>query len=281
MSTSSPDRVVITGANSGIGKVMATELAKRGREVVMVCRSKERGEAAMQDIKRDSGSDDVTLFLADLGDMDSVRKVGAELNEAYDRIDVLANNAGLYLPTRSETAEGYETMMAVNHLGAFLLTHLLAEPLSAAKGHVIGTASVGHHFGRLDVDDLHANKSFRAMPQYGITKLCNILFTRSLAKRWEDRGVRANCFHPGGVATNFASNEPGLLSVGMKLVSMFLRTPEEGADTGVFLAAEDIHETGEYWTDRQIKRGSAQSRDMALAERLWKQSAELTDAPGA
>jgi NAD(P)-dependent dehydrogenase (short-subunit alcohol dehydrogenase family) len=264
--------VVVTGANSGIGKAMAVELARRGARVALVCRNRERGMAAQSEVDAAATEDASELHIADLSAMDDVRRVADELGDRFDRIDVLANNAGLYLPKRHVTPDGFETMYAVNHLAPFLLTRMLAEPLAAAgQARVVTTSSGAHRFAQLDLDDLQCERSFLGMRQYGNTKLMNILFTRELARRWADRGVRANCFHPGTVATGFAQDEPGLLGFLVKIGTPFLRTPEKGAATGIQLAADasmsDV--SGQYFIDGKAIPPTRAGRDDAAAARLW------------
>ena len=266
---------LVTGANSGIGKAMATELARHGADVVMVCRSRQRGEEALADIRRDSGSDRVTLELADVGDMDSIRAFVERFGAKGRRIDVLANNAGVYLPTHTLTKQGHESMLAINHLGPFLMTNLLLDRLEGAR--VITTSSFAHSWSKLDFDDLGCARSFIPLRHYGTTKLMNILFTRELARREGGRGIVAHCFHPGAVGTGFGQDEPGLLSVGMKIVKWAMLTPEQGADTGVFLATSDeaLKSNGQYWSKRKIRKPWGVGTDDAVAARLWSASAAL------
>lgn len=268
--------VVITGANSGIGKAMAVDLARRGARIVMVCRDRQKALAAQRDIDEAATDTPSELHVADLSSLADVRRVAEEIGAQNDRIDVLVNNAGLYLPNRQVTPDGFEYMYAVNHLAPFVLTHLLAQPLEAHGGaRVVTTASGAHRFANLSFDDLQCERSFQGMRQYGNTKLMNILFTRELARRWLDRGITANCFHPGTVATGFAQDEPGLLGLLVKLGTPFLRTPEKGAATGIHLATDpslaDV--TGQYFIDEAPVPPTRAGRDDEAAARLWEISA--------
>lgn len=269
---------LLTGANSGIGKAMATALARQGIGIVMVCRNPETAEAARRDIQAASQGAPVELLLGDLSDMSEVRRVADAFRARHERLHVLINNAGLYLPKRHVTVDALETMFAVNHMAPFLLTRLLEEPLAAAQAaRVVTVSSEGHRIGHLDFDDLQRERSFQAFRQYGATKLANILFTRELARRWSDRGVVASCFHPGAVATGFAQDEPGLFGSLVKLGRPFLRSAEKGAETGIFLAShpEVPHAQGSYFIDRKPRRPSREARNDAVATRLWETSEQI------
>ncbi len=264
-------RCVVTGANAGIGLAIAQALAGRGAGVTLVCRNRERGEAAADAIRRQTGNADVTLAQCDLGDLDAVRTCSTALHAAYPHIDVLVNNAGLYAPRRQVTPADHETMLAVNHLGPFLMTNLLLDRLQG--GRVVTTSSAAHGIARMDVRDLDAARGFSPMRQYGLTKLANILFTRELARR--EPGLVATCFHPGAVGSEFGQDEPSLLRLGMRIVKPFLRTPEQGADSGIWLATapEVAALSGAYVVDRAVRPPRGQGADDALAAALWTESA--------
>lgn len=209
--------------------------------------------------------------------MSEVRKLAGELRERYRHIDVLANNAGALFPSRRETPEGFERTFALNHLAPFLLTNLLRDRLGA--GRVITTASDAHQQGRLDLDDLQSEGSYSAFRAYGTSKLCNILFTRELARRAPE--LHANCFHPGTVRTGFGKNENSLWKIGITLAGPFMRSPERGARSLVWLSTSDeaADLNGEYIVDEKVARPSEQARDEGLARALWEQSAELVGLP--
>jgi len=267
---------VVTGANSGIGKAMAMELARRGAKVVLVCRSAEKGGAARAEIAKATSNDDVHLERADLSSLDEVRDLAKRLGR-LERIDALLNNAGLYLPERLLSPDGFEMMFAVNHLAPFLLTNLLRERLAASSARVVTTSSGGHRLCLFDLENLHAERGFTPFGQYGLSKLANILFTREAARRLADDGINANCFHPGAVATGFAQDEPGLLNTFMKYGAMLLRSPEKGAETGIYLASDqDVADvTGEYFKDKKPIKPSRTARDDSAASDLWEVSARL------
>jgi NAD(P)-dependent dehydrogenase (short-subunit alcohol dehydrogenase family) len=276
--------VVVTGANSGVGKATATALARAGARTVITARSRERGAAAVADIRRDSGSDQVELVVFDLADLSSVRGGAQEILDTCPRIDVLVNNAGLVLSERAETVDGFESTFAINHLGPFLLTRLLTGRLvESAPARVVNVASTAHRSARhgLDFDDLQSAHRYRGMQAYGRSKLANILFTVELARRQSGTGVTANSLHPGTVATGFARDDDatGFLAFGIRVIKPFILTPEKGARTSVYLASspEVADVTGAYFVKCRPRTASAAAGDAAAAARLWSVSEELVD----
>lgn len=269
--------VLLTGATRGIGRAAAIELARQGAEVALVGREPERVQAVAAAARTaGGGAAKVHEHVADLTLMAEVRALAGEARERYGQIDVLANNAGALFASRELTSEGLERTFALNHLAPFLLTNLLRDRL--AGGRVVTTASDAHEGGRLDLDDLQSERSYGAMRVYGTTKLCNILFTRELAKRAPE--LHANCFHPGVVRTGFGKNENGIWRVLTTLGGPFFRSPERGARSLVWLALseEAAALTGEYVQDEKVIAPSAQAQDETLAQGLWERSAELVDA---
>ncbi len=271
--------VLITGGTSGIGKASAVALASMGTEVVVIGRDEERGERATEEIRRESGNEKVSLMLADLAVQADVRRLAEEFQERHDRLDVLVNNAGLVQSQRTETPDGIETQLAINHLAPFLLTNLLLDLLKAsAPSRIVTVSSDAHRWAKLDLDDLQSRKRYRGMQVYGTTKLANILFTRELAERLEGTGVTANAMHPGGVNTNFGNNQRGPMSLLFRAFKPFMRTPEQGADTLIYLASSPEVEgmTGKYLADRKVKVASDAAYDETLQKKLWEASEELT-----
>lgn len=269
--------VVLTGATRGIGRAAAIELAKRGAELVVVGRERDRVDAVVREAQAAGGDAPIHGHVADLALMASVRALAEELRDRYERIDALANNAGALFASRKITSEGLEQTLALNHLAPFLLTNLLLDRLEG--GRVVTTASDAHTGGRLDLDDLQSEKSYAAMRVYGTSKLCNILFTRELAKRAPE--LRANCFHPGVVRTGFGKNDNGIWKVLTTLGGPFFRSPERGARSLVWLATSDEggRLTGEYVVDEKVARPSAAAQDGELAHELWERSAALVGLP--
>jgi retinol dehydrogenase-12 len=269
--------VVITGATRGIGRAAAVELAQRGAEVVVVGRERERVDAVVGEAQATGGGAPVHGHVADLALMAEVRALAEELRERHERIDVLANNAGALFASRKVTSEGFEQTLALNHLAPFLLTNLLLDRLDG--GRVVTTTSDAHTGGRLDLDDLQSEKSYSAMGVYGTTKLCNILFTRELAKRAPQ--LRANCFHPGVVRTGFGKNDNGIWKLLTTIGAPFFRSPERGARSLVWLATseEGGRLTGEYVHDEKVEQPSAAAQDADTATALWERTAALVGLP--
>jgi NAD(P)-dependent dehydrogenase (short-subunit alcohol dehydrogenase family) len=276
--------VVITGANSGVGKATAVALAGAGARTVITARDHDRGRQAQDDIRRASGSDQVDLVVFDLADLGSVRQGARRLLDGYGQIHVLINNAGLVLSHRSETKDGYEATFGINHLGPFLLTRELTGRLTAsAPARVVTVASTAHRSARrgLDFDDLQSDRHYAGMRAYSRSKLANILFSNELARRLAGSGVTANSVHPGTVATGFARDDDasGLLAFGVKVIKPFILTPEQGARTSVYLASspEVADVTGRYFIKCRPREPSAAARDAEAAARLWSVSEELVD----
>ena len=271
--------VLITGGTSGIGKAAATALAGMGATVVITGRNEERGKRALQEIREESGNDGVELILADLTVQDEVRRLAEELRERHNQLEVLVNNAGLVLSERTETPDGIETQLAINHLAPFLLTNLLLDLLKeSAPSRIVTVSSDAHRWAKIDLDDLQSRKRYRGMQVYGKTKLANIMFTYELAERLEGTGVTVNCMHPGGVNTNFGNNQGGPMNLLFRLFKPFMRSPEQGADTLIYLASSPEVEgmTGKYLADRKVKAASDAAYDETTRKRLWEASEELT-----
>ncbi len=265
--------VVLTGATRGIGRAAAIELARQGAEVAVVGRDPERVDDVVREAKAAGGKMPVHAHVADLTLMADTRALADELKDRHEWIDVLANNAGALFASRRVTAEGFEQTFALNHLSPFLLTNLLLDRLRG--GRVVTTASDAHTGGRLDLDDLQSEKSFAAMRVYGTSKLCNILFTRELARREPE--VHANCFHPGVVRTGFGKNDNGIWKLLTTLGAPFFRSPQRGARSLVWLATseEGGRLDGEYVEDEKVAQPSDAARDDELARGLWERSAAL------
>ena len=198
---------IVTGANTGIGLETAVDFAERNGRVILACRSKERGEAAVEQVKRRSGNNNVVFMQLDLASLDSVRNFATSVLDREARVDILVNNAGLIYSTFSKTVDGFEMQFAVNHLGHFLLTLLLLDKIKAAPaGRIINVSSEAYRHGQIDFDDLNlvSSRKYTAFKAYAQSKLANMLFTRSLSKRLEGTKVTVNALHPGGVHTEIA-----------------------------------------------------------------------------
>ena len=271
---------LVTGANSGIGRVAALGLAERGAAVVLVCRSEERGAPVLDEIERQGQGGTATLLTADLSSQRQVRAAAAAFRDCFDRLDVLINNAGVARRgTRLVSEDGLEATFAVNHLAPFLLTSLLLDRLKAsAPARVITVSSAAHRNYALDFDDLQGERRYSGFGAYARSKLANVLFTRELSRRLEGTGVTANCLHPGVVATGIFRNQPRWVRA--VFTSPLSLTPEKGADTLLWLAtAPDVAEvSGGYFVRRKPRRPSRAARDPAAARRLWEASEALTAA---
>jgi NAD(P)-dependent dehydrogenase (short-subunit alcohol dehydrogenase family) len=248
----------------------------------MVARSRERGEAALGDVRRASGNAKVDLLLADLSSQTSIRRLATEILAAYPSIDVLINNAGAMHTSRSVTVDGIETTWATNHLNYFLLTHLLLDRIKAsAPARIVNVSSRAHDRSTINFDDLQFERGYSIMRCYGQSKLANVLFTYELARRLEGTGVTANCLHPGVVRTGFAKNSTGLLgtivSGGARVAGMFFISPEKGAETSVHLASSPAVEgvTGRYFARSKETPSNAESHDLEVARRLWEISERM------
>jgi retinol dehydrogenase 14 len=274
---------LITGATSGIGKATAMELAKMGASVVMVGRDQGRGEAALAEIKEKSANASVDLMLADLSSQEAIRRLAGGFKEAYPRLDVLINNAGLFCSNRITTADGLETTFAVNHLAYFLLTKLLLEVLKASTpSRIVSVSSGDHSNGTIDFDDLQGEKGYKGAKAYSQSKLADVLFTYELARRLEGTGISANCLHPGaGVRTNFGSGVSGIFGFMVRALRPLMISPEKGAETSIYLASSPEVEglSGRYFVKKAEGPSSDVSHDEGLARRLWEVSAELTNLP--
>jgi NAD(P)-dependent dehydrogenase (short-subunit alcohol dehydrogenase family) len=278
--TSMKDKVVmITGANSGLGKAAGRALAKMGATVVMVARDKERGEAAKADIIRESGNSSVDLLLADLSSLESVRQLATEFQKKYSKLHVLINNAGLFNQRRHVTTDGYENTFATNYLASFLLTNLQLGLLKAsAPSRIINVSSVGHYNGHINFDDLNLERDYGGWKAYGQSKLALVLFTHELAKKLQGTGVTVNAVHPGTVATNIWTRPFGPAGFITALPKLFMASPEKGAETIVYLASSPDAQSlsGEYLEKLKVKKSSEESYDEGIGQRLWDVSAKLT-----
>jgi NAD(P)-dependent dehydrogenase (short-subunit alcohol dehydrogenase family) len=267
---------VITGASSGIGLAAATELARRGWAVALVGRDPGRLDSALSVVRLAATGPEPVAHRSNFASLSEVRRLAADLAGAYEKIDLLANNAGGAFAKRKSTSDGHELTMQVNHLSPFLLANLLRDRL--AGGRLVATASAAHRGGRLDPADLaSANRRYRTLAVYGSAKQANILFAAEAARRWPD--VLTASYHPGVVRTRFGGDNP--------VVAAFfryypgLRTPEQGAATMVWLATADPAEltSGAYYVDNRIVVPSPRLVNDDLAERLWKASAHAVALP--
>jgi NAD(P)-dependent dehydrogenase (short-subunit alcohol dehydrogenase family) len=268
--------VLITGATGGIGRVAAFALASHGAELVLLCRNEAKGAETRREIARATGNEKTSLLLGDLSSQARIRAAAEQFLARGTPLHALFNNAGVFNAWREDTEDGIEGTWAVNHLAYFLLTNLLLDRLKqSAPARVVSVTSDAHSWaaGPLDFENLGGRNQANPMRRYGISKLANILFTRELARRLEGTGVTAHCFHPGFVGSGFATNNGLIASFAMRLLSRFNRTPEEGADTGVWLCdAEPAPDNGRYFVDRAAKWPKRYAQSDEDAKRLWEAS---------
>jgi NAD(P)-dependent dehydrogenase (short-subunit alcohol dehydrogenase family) len=270
--------VVITGGTSGIGQVSAEKLAAMGARIVLVARSKSRGEAALARLQQIAPALAHKVYYGDVSRLADLNRLAAELRSAEPRIDVLINNAGAMFGKREVTEDGLELTFATNHLSYFVLTHGLRDQLLAAgAARVVNTSSHAHYRGKLDFENLQFEHDYKAFPAYCASKLYNVLFTRSLARRLAGSGVTTNSLHPGFVNTRFGDQTGGWTQHMFGLMKFFAITPEKGAETIIYLASsgEVAKTTGQYFYKCKPVEPSKIAQDDDAAERLWQQTAKL------
>jgi NAD(P)-dependent dehydrogenase (short-subunit alcohol dehydrogenase family) len=269
---------LITGANSGIGKATALGLAKMNVTIVMLCRNKETGEIAQNEIINESGNSNVDLILCDLSSQQQIRKFVDEFKQKYQSLHVLINNAGIMAARRNLCVDGFEMNFAVNHLGPFLLTNLLLDVLEkSAPSRIVNVSSAAHRMAKIDFDDLQCeNKKHRLFRVYGKSKLAFMLFTYELSRKLEGTGVTVNAVHPGMINTNLGREMSKFSQWFGKLI---FKSPEKGAETSIYLASSPEVEgiTGKYYIKKQQQQSSEESYNLEDAKKLWEISAKLTN----
>jgi NAD(P)-dependent dehydrogenase (short-subunit alcohol dehydrogenase family) len=274
-----PERIaLVTGASAGIGLATALGLARAGFRVIMAGRDGARLEQARRTVAENAGSSTVETELADFASLAAVRGLADRVLAKHERLDLLVNNAGLIAPRFQLSADGYELTFAVNHLAPFLLTNLLLDRLRAsAPARIVTVASQAHRGARIDPAALAGREDWTSLKAYGRSKLCNILFTRALARRLHGSQVVAVCLHPGVVATAIGDRAGGLAGFGWRLVKPFLMTAENGAATSLFLATlpDPTPFHGAYVMGKQAVPPDPAALDDDLAELVWSESDRL------
>ena len=269
--------VVITGGTSGIGQVTAERLAQMGARIVVIARSKNRGEATLAGLRKLAPAQSHSVYYGDVSSLADLNRLAAEIVSAEPRIDVLLNNAGAAFSERQVTEDGLERTFATNHLSYFVLTGRLRQNL-APLARVVNTSSHAHYRGKVDFDDLQMKANFRALQAYSNTKLMNVLFTRALARRVAGTGITTNCLHPGFVKTRIAADGKGFGMAAFRgMMKVFGISAEKGADTMVYLASSDEvgTTTGLYFYKRKPVEPSKLAQDDSAAERLWVETAKI------
>lgn len=267
--------VIITGATSGIGKITAKALAAKGAYLYLPVRNMEKGQKLKEEINTLTGNSQVTLIPCELDSLASIRNFADIFCKAENHLDILINNAGVWMNKRELTKDGFEKNFGVNHLAPFLMTNLLLEHLKKSEqGRIISVSSMAHKFADIDFNNLQSEKSYNSFKAYGRSKLANILFVKKLSVLLKDTAVTANCLHPGVVATSLFNNLGGLSK---KMFEMLMITPEKGAETSIYLATSDEvkNVSGAYFSKKKITRSSAFSNRADAADKLWEVSLML------
>jgi NAD(P)-dependent dehydrogenase (short-subunit alcohol dehydrogenase family) len=270
---------LITGATSGIGKAAAISLASQGAITILVSRNSEKGERVRNEIIKRTKNEEVFVYVADLSLQREIRQLAEQVRTKHPRLDVLLNNAGGIFDKRIVTPDGIEMTLALNHLGYFLLTSLLLPQLKAAPGaRIINLSSDAHRVGTLEFTDIGYERGYTAVKAYARSKLLNLLFTYELARHLVGTHVKVNAMHPGAVRSNFGKELSGIGGFVFKYLDVFMRSPEKGADTAIWLASDPSLEgtTGKYFSDRKEKKSSGISYDLGLAKQLWEVSLRMT-----
>jgi len=273
--------VLITGANSGIGKETARGLAAMGATIIMACRNLEKAAPVRDAIVEETGNAGVSVMHVDLASLESIRTFAREFAAAHTCLDVLINNAGTFSTSRQETEDGFERTMGTNHLGPFLLTHyLLPHLMRAPAARIVNVSSAAAFFGKIDLDDLQMTKSYRmaGFRAYAASKLANVLFTQELAQRLEGTRTTVNAVHPGEVNTNIWPQNNRIWRLIDRTQSRFRISAEEGARTPIYAATSASLEgiTGKFLSDEQVQEVKGSCRDVALQKALWRTSEQLT-----
>lgn len=278
--------VIITGANTGIGKTTALELAKRGGRIVMACRDMQRCAAAREDlIKQQAPGERLECQKINLASFASIRQFAKEIKAKHDRIDILINNAGVMMTPYLLTEDGLEMQIGVNHFGHFLLTQLLLDSVkSAAPSRIIFVSSRAHLRGTINFEEINSSEqNYSSIQAYGQSKLANVLCARELARRLAGSGVTVNSLHPGAVATELprhfsAFNSTYFQYIFAPFAYTLLKTPEEGMQTTLRLAVDPSLDgvTGKYFSDCVEKETNPEALDDDVAQRLWELSERIT-----
>ncbi|KAM9754611.1 retinol dehydrogenase 13-like [Menidia menidia] len=274
--------VLITGANTGIGKETAVDLAKRGARVILACRDMDRANKAAQDVRKRSGNNNVIVKKLDLASLESVRHFAKDVLASEERLDVLINNAGVMSCPQWKTEDGFEMQFGVNHLGHFLLTNSLLELIKkSAPSRVVNVSSLAHERGQIYFDDINQEKDYLPRRSYAQSKLANVLFTKELAKRLQGTGVTTYSLHPGVIRTELGRHFWPSMALWKRVVftplSYLIKSPAEGAQTTIYCAVEENlqNESGLYYSDCAPKTAAPQALDDEAAKKLWDLSASM------
>ena len=268
----------VTGATSGIGTATAKSLAAQGAEVYFVCRNQSKGEALLNTLKAETGNPNIFMIVANLSIISEARRAAEEFLSTGKPLHLLVNNAGVTNTQRIITADGYEETLAINHLAYFVVTNTLLTRLKeSAPARIVSVGSEAHAFIKgINWDDIHFEQSYKTFTVYGHSKLCNLLWTRELARKLEGTGVTATCAHPGAVSTGLGAQTTFGKCIQF-LMKPFFKSPEQGAATSLYLATskEVEGESGGYYANCKTKKPRKWATDDAAAARLWQVSEAL------
>ncbi len=269
---------VITGPTSGIGKETALALAKKDHALYLLVRNMEKGEELRKELAAKTGNQAIHVIRCDMADLQSVREAAEEMKKKLFNINVLINNAGSAFPVREFSRDGFEMTFAVNHLGPFLLTESLMPLLQKGHARIINVASEAHRSARPDFDDLKMERSYTGFKAYGITKLFNIYFTRSLAEKYRQTGITAFALHPGVVKTAIWNNTTGFLKLLTWLMKPFMISAKQGAETIIYLTTQPKldKQNGLYFKKCKVAKTAPNADNVAARNRLWEISEKFT-----
>ncbi|XP_039651499.1 retinol dehydrogenase 13 [Perca fluviatilis] len=274
--------VLITGANTGIGKETALDMAQRGARVILACRDMTRARIAADDIRQQSGNGNVVVKKLDLASLQSVRDLAKDVLENEERLDILINNAGIMMCPKWKTEDGFEMQFGVNHLGHFLLTNCLLDLLKkSTPSRIVIVSSLAHEKGRIHFDDINLDKNYQREVSYRQSKLANVLFCRELASRLQDTGVTVYSLHPGVIRTELGRHLFPTLALWQRIIAtpffMLIKSPWEGAQTSIYCAVDEsqANVSGLYYSDCASKTPAPQALDDATAKKLWDFSASM------
>ncbi len=272
--------ILITGATDGMGLETARALAKHNPRLVLVGRNATKGQRVVEELKQESGNQAIEFMQADLSAQQDIRELVKTFKSKYDRLDVLINNAGAYIPVKQLSADGFEMTFALNHLGYFLLTNLLLDELTrSAPSRIINISSAAHASARFDINNLNSEGKYSPWNAYATSKLENLYFTYELADRLKGTDVTVNAVHPGLVNSQFGKQGSGPFLAIFRLMQKFIgKTAANGAKTSIYLALADEVEgiTGSYFANEKMAQSSKVSQDREMGRKLWEMSEKMT-----
>ncbi|XP_029313092.1 retinol dehydrogenase 13-like isoform X2 [Cottoperca gobio] len=274
--------VLITGANCGIGKETALDMAQRGARVILACRDMTRARIAADEIRQESGNGNVVVKKLDLASLQSVRDLAKDVQDNEERLDILINNAGIMLCPKWNTEDGFEMQFGVNHLGHFLLTNCLLDLLKkSTPSRIVTVSSLAHEKGHIQFNDINSDIEYEREKSYRQSKLANVLFSRELASRLKDTGVTVYCLHPGVIRTELGRHLFPTLALWQRILATFIlmwfKSPWQGAQTTIYCAVDESleHVSGLYYSDCAPKQPAPQALNDAAAKKLWDLSASM------